>query len=259
MKYIFILILVVSLPYFSFAQNLKLKVGGSLTLNHATLSDFIRPLNDNITQSDIVNGTYDSYFQNKEINTLFNTYRSTEPRIGGNINVIAAMRLKSNLSLRLGTSFQLVRLKRVLDRKAVLYDSYSNYPTTAELTDLNFEVPLTALYLTLPFGLQYDFKKSGLSIYGGISFMSRITDRNTEYRKGFIRISEKELFFINPVMEAFSMAFNFGLSYPINSKINIELDAMRGFTNFLGTEEEEIQSSFLQQIAIGVSYNFFDF
>lgn len=252
MKY-FSIIILLCFPCFLFGQNFKLRVGGSVSVSNAYLEDISNPLN-NITLAELINGNYDNLFIYNDVNSIFSQKRSSEPNIGGNIHIIGLLNLSNSLSLRVGTDFQLVRFDRVVDRKVAAFDNFDNYKTTTEIFEIQYEIPLTAFYISLPIDIQYDFKKQGLSVYGGILFTARIADKNVDTRNGVLSIGYDKRAFVNPIMEEFFVSANLGLSYQIKDRINLDIQAIRGFTNMFDVFFRVPQQSFLQQLSVGVSY-----
>ena len=256
MRFIIILVFI----YFSsvaFGQNFQVRIGGNFNISNTYVDDLIAPFNDNVTQAELISGEYDHLFQTEKINSIFNHYRSSSPRIGGSIHLIGLLRLKPNLFLRIGTDLQMIRLKRIIDRQVVLYENYDNYKTTARFTDLHFEIPLTAFYLSLPFNIQYDFKKQGFSVFGGVIFSTRLFDRNADGREGGIDLGNNEYIYINPFMDQFFSSINLGFSYQIRNKINLDFYAVKGLSNLYDGVNRATQKSFLQQITVGASYKLF--
>lgn len=274
MKYISVLILI-CLPIFIFGQKIKFKIGAGLNYSFPILNDIVNADAEGITRDELINGNYDWFFKEDRVNSIFSTYRESAPKFGLNINGIGNLYWNSKLSFRFGIDLQFTRFGRTMDRRIAIYDSYNNYQSTLELHQLNFTTPVTVLYLSLPIGLEYFFEKEKLSLFGGISFSSRIYDDNIDNSEAFVTIynyPNSSSLFANPLLNDFFTSFNFGATYKINKRFNIELMYLIGISNILDTtwENKNIiwpnvtmetdktnfnkQKSLLQQLSIGVSY-----
>ncbi|MFT4755143.1 MAG: hypothetical protein ACI85Q_002709 [Salibacteraceae bacterium] len=273
MKRIYIAI-VCFFPLIVFGQNFKFKVSGGLNYSSMVLSDRI---NQNaLSNDDIQSGDYDWYFETGGVNSTFNQYRKAKPKIGYFVNGIGNLHFTPNISLRLGTGFQYVKLDREISQKVVTFGNEDDYQTTLKYHDITLTIPLAVFYVNLPLGLEYSLKKENISFFGGVNFSARIFDKNIDHSASNFSVSDGTNvtdIFTNPIMEEFFWAISAGVSYEIRNRINIEIMLRRGMSNMLDvpnnffnkksnisttkgiiTNEEE---SLLKQLSVGVSYQIF--